>query len=243
MPTDAAGPGAEARRARHSAPARDKHTGALEGRPPGIQFFVFPKEVIVHLIVCGFEIVNIRLVGGWSWKLHVGSCSKGPDAESPFAARHKGQEGSQSDYRQNSEHTGHEMAKGQLGEQLILENVFQSLNYFIHKCKKPGSMSQRSCCNRSQGRRGTLGLGYRSAASPQLRGAPKGPRTRGTGELAQNTVPAPACVACRLTGSPVPDPEDNSKDVTARPTPGRPVWQVPRERGSPRNQSQVPRSL
>lgn len=91
------GPGAEARRARHSAPAGDKHTGALEGWPPGIQFFVFPKEVIVHLIICGFEIVNIRLVGCWSWKLHVGSCSEGPDAEPPFAERHKGQERSQSD--------------------------------------------------------------------------------------------------------------------------------------------------
>lgn len=66
--------------------------GSLKGQPTGIQFFVFPKEVIVHLIVCGFEIINVWLVGRWSWKLHVSPCPKGPDAESPFAERHRRRE-------------------------------------------------------------------------------------------------------------------------------------------------------
>lgn len=69
-------------------PARDQHVGRVKGRPTGIQFFVLPKEIIVHLVVCSFEIINIRLVRCWSWELHVGSCSKGPDTESPFAERH-----------------------------------------------------------------------------------------------------------------------------------------------------------
>ena len=57
-----------------------------------MQFFVFPKEIVVHLVICGFEIINVWLVGCWSWKLHVSSCSKGPDAESSFAERHKTKE-------------------------------------------------------------------------------------------------------------------------------------------------------
>lgn len=82
---------------RQRAPARDKHAGFLKGRPTGIQFFVLPKEIIVHLIICSFEIINIWLVGCWSWELHVCSCSEGPDAESPFAETHKERTKSQLD--------------------------------------------------------------------------------------------------------------------------------------------------
>lgn len=73
-------------------PARDQHMGFVKGQPTGIQFFVLPKEIIVHLVVCSFEIINIWLVRCWSWELHVGSCSKGPDTESPFAERHRRRE-------------------------------------------------------------------------------------------------------------------------------------------------------
>jgi hypothetical protein len=55
----------------------------------GIQFFVFPEKIIVHLVICGFEIIDIGLVGCWSWELHMSSCSKRPDTEPPFAGRHK----------------------------------------------------------------------------------------------------------------------------------------------------------
>lgn len=51
----------------------------------GIQFFVFPEEIIVHLVICGFEVINIGLVRCWSWELHMSSCSKGPDTETPLA--------------------------------------------------------------------------------------------------------------------------------------------------------------
>lgn len=59
--------------------------GFLKGHSTGIQFFVFPKKIIVHLIICCFEIINIRLVWCWSWKFHMSSCSKGSDTESSFA--------------------------------------------------------------------------------------------------------------------------------------------------------------
>lgn len=72
-------------------PARTTTVG-LQTPPAGIQFFVFPKEIVVHLIVGGFEIVNIWLVRSWPWKLHMGSRSKRPDTESSFAERHKGRE-------------------------------------------------------------------------------------------------------------------------------------------------------
>ena len=51
----------------------------------GIQFFVFPEEVIVHLVICGFEVINIGLVRCWSWELHMSSCSKGADTETSLA--------------------------------------------------------------------------------------------------------------------------------------------------------------
>lgn len=91
----------------------------LKGQPTGIQFFVFPKEIIVHLIICGFEIINIWLVGCGSWKLHMSSCSKGPDTESSFAERHKGERENHSwiSKTQNSKNKGYEMGSGQ-SEQL-----------------------------------------------------------------------------------------------------------------------------
>lgn len=60
--------------------------------PVGIQFLVFPKKIIVHLIISGFEIINIRLVGRWSWKLHMSPGSKGAHAKSSFAERQKAEQ-------------------------------------------------------------------------------------------------------------------------------------------------------
>lgn len=50
-----------------------------------VELFVFPKEITVHLIIYSFEIINIGLVGCWSWRLHVCPFSKGLDTESLFA--------------------------------------------------------------------------------------------------------------------------------------------------------------
>ena len=50
-----------------------------------MEFFVFPKKVFVHLVTRGSEIINVWPVACWSWKLHVCSCSSGPDTESSFA--------------------------------------------------------------------------------------------------------------------------------------------------------------
>lgn len=49
-----------------------------------VEFFVFLNEIFVHLVIGGLEIINVGLVGCWSWKPHVGPCAKGPDAEPPF---------------------------------------------------------------------------------------------------------------------------------------------------------------
>lgn len=72
----------------HKSHPPDGHSGSLRVSH-GIQFFVFPEEIIVHLVICGFEVINIGLVRCWSWELHMSSCSKGADTETTFAGRHK----------------------------------------------------------------------------------------------------------------------------------------------------------
>lgn len=46
---------------------------------------VLPKEIIVHLTLSSFEIINIWLVTCWSCQRHMSSCSKEPDTESSYA--------------------------------------------------------------------------------------------------------------------------------------------------------------
>lgn len=46
---------------------------------------VLPKEIIVHLTLSSFEIINIWLVMCWSCQRHMSSCSKEPDTESSYA--------------------------------------------------------------------------------------------------------------------------------------------------------------
>ena len=64
----------------HKSRPPDDHSGSLRVSH-GIQFFVFPEEMIVHLVIRGFEVINIGLVRCWSWELHMSSCSKGADTE------------------------------------------------------------------------------------------------------------------------------------------------------------------
>lgn len=59
---------------------------------PRIQLFVFPEQVVVHLVVGGLEIVNIGLVRGGPRKLHVSPRPEGANDEAAFAERHKGRE-------------------------------------------------------------------------------------------------------------------------------------------------------
>lgn len=74
-------------------PRKRAERTTVKGPSAGIQFFVFPKEVTVHLIVCRFEIVNVGLVWGGSWQLHVSPGTKGSDAETTFTEKQKGEGG------------------------------------------------------------------------------------------------------------------------------------------------------
>lgn len=70
-------------------PRKRAESGILKGPSAGIQFFVFPKQVTVHLIVCRFEIVNVGLVWGRSWQLDVSPGTERSDAETTFAEKEK----------------------------------------------------------------------------------------------------------------------------------------------------------
>ncbi len=43
----------------------------------GIQLLVFTDQVVVHLLVSGFEVENVGFVRSGSWEFHVGSCAEG----------------------------------------------------------------------------------------------------------------------------------------------------------------------
>lgn len=68
-------------------PARPPHWG-LKGPPAGIQFFVFPKKTVVHLITRGSEMINVGIVWLWFRKLHGIPAAKGTGSPLAAAAVH-----------------------------------------------------------------------------------------------------------------------------------------------------------
>jgi len=51
----------------------------------GIQFLVFTDQVVVHLLISGFEVINVGFVRSGSREFHVGSCAEGTHVEPSLA--------------------------------------------------------------------------------------------------------------------------------------------------------------